>query len=79
MTRDLPAFVLDALCAQVYADLFFPEAGSTDKARAVKVCHACPVEGDCLEWALGQGDLQGIWGGTSEHDRKKLKARRNAA
>lgn len=78
MTRDLPDFVFDALCAQTDSEVFFPEAGSRDKAVAVKVCHSCPAEADCLEWAVLQPDLLGIWGGTSAHDRKKLRGEQAA-
>jgi WhiB family redox-sensing transcriptional regulator len=73
MTRDLPDFVFDALCAQTDSEVFFPEAGSRGKAVAVKVCRSCPAEVDCRKWAVAQPDLLGIWGGTSAHDRKKLR------
>jgi hypothetical protein len=33
------------------------------------------AQSDCLAWALEQGTtLQGIWGGTSQRDRKALSA-----
>jgi WhiB family redox-sensing transcriptional regulator len=58
--------------------LFFPERGaSTTEAKAV--CAGCPVTEDCLWFALGATDDRvpvqkfGIWGGTSERERRRLR------
>ena len=62
----------DALCRQVGMDLFFPEKGETPKA-AKQVCAACPVRAECLAEALA-GDIRfGVWGGTSERERRQLR------
>lgn len=60
-----------ALCAQTDPDLFFPEKGGTT-AAARRVCRACEVRTDCLEWALENGERYGIWGGLSERQRRKI-------
>jgi WhiB family transcriptional regulator, redox-sensing transcriptional regulator len=69
-------WVADALCAQVDTELFFPpKGGSTYEAKAV--CARCPVAADCLDYALSlpqQVDYYGIWGGTSERERRRLRA-----
>jgi WhiB family redox-sensing transcriptional regulator len=68
----------DGLCAQTDPDAFFPErGGSTRDAKAV--CRACPVRNECLSYALEQDERFGIWGGTSERERRELRRDRAAA
>jgi WhiB family redox-sensing transcriptional regulator len=67
----------DAACRDADPDLFFPIA-STGPAldqidRAKRVCAACPVRRPCLMWALEQGIEYGIWGGTSEAERRAIR------
>jgi len=40
--------------------------------RAKDVCSRCPVVDDCLEYAVGIRETHGIWGGTSEVERRVL-------
>ena len=77
----------DAACRATDPDLFFP-VGTTGAAlvqidSAKAVCRQCPVQGDCLEFALATNQDSGIWGGTSEEERRKLRrawvARQKAA
>lgn len=72
----LPDWYDDALCAQVDQELFWPERGGST-AEAKRVCRACPVVDQCLAYALANGEREGIWGGTSPTERKKM--RRSAA
>lgn len=66
-----------ALCMQVGYELFFLEKGETS-TDAKKVCGRCQVRQDCLEAALNDPDTDGIWGGTTERERRKMrKQRRN--
>ncbi len=59
------------LCAQTDPELFFPEkGGSTRPAKAV--CAGCPVRAQCLEHALAHDERYGVWGGTSERERRRL-------
>lgn len=67
-----------ALCAQTDPEAFFPEPGIT-ATDAKRVCRACPVRKECLEYALDNGEQFGVWGGVSERDRRLLARRRNAA
>jgi WhiB family redox-sensing transcriptional regulator len=66
----------DGLCAQTDPEAFYPAVGenATD-ARAV--CAACPVRSQCLAYALEHDERFGVWGGTSERERRAL--RRDAA
>jgi len=37
------------------------------------VCEACPVQAACLQFALATNQDSGIWGGSTEEDRRKLR------
>jgi len=65
-----------ALCAEVGGDFWFPEKGGSTR-EAKQVCRTCEVRAQCLDYALEHGILCGIWGGTSELERRRL--RRQAA
>lgn len=67
----------DAACRHTNAELFFP-AGSTgaavDQIEAARaVCGRCPVKAECLQFALETNQEAGIWGGTDEDERRKLR------
>lgn len=62
-----------ALCAEVDADLFFADKGESHLVTAAKrVCAACEVRAECLQFALDHGERFGVWGGLSERDRRVL-------
>ena len=61
-----------ALCAQTDPEAFFPEKGGSTR-EAKRICVGCDVKGECLEYALGQDERFGIWGGLSERERRRLK------
>jgi len=65
-----------AACAGYPNTLFFPSVDATDESsieRAKAVCRVCPVIDACLEYALETNQRSGIWGGTSEKERKSLR------
>ncbi|MFD6418460.1 WhiB family transcriptional regulator [Streptomyces sp. NPDC060194] len=72
----------EAACLHEDPELFFPVGqsgpGLSDQQRALAVCAGCPVRAACLEWALEIGRPTGVWGGTTEDDREKLRRRRHA-
>lgn len=57
-------------------ELFFVDKGAytTDAAKAV--CRSCPVIAECLE--LGIDERHGVWGGTTEPERRVLRRQRRA-
>jgi WhiB family redox-sensing transcriptional regulator len=57
-------------------ELFFPDPAHGKKAAdaAKMVCAGCFVRGQCLDHALTNHEV-GIWGGTTEKDRKRIQAR----
>ena len=65
-----------ALCAEVDPELFFPLKGKfLDAQNAKRICNRCELKQKCLEYALKDPELKGIWGGTSEPDRFKMRNR----
>jgi WhiB family redox-sensing transcriptional regulator len=68
-----PAWHDGAACRGRGIDSWFPVQGRRpDDARAV--CGRCPVLEECRRWALDQGpELQGVWGGLTEADRRQLR------
>jgi WhiB family redox-sensing transcriptional regulator len=66
-----------AACQDVDPELFFP-IGTSGPAllqvnEAKQVCRACPVRRPCLRWALERGEDAGVWGGTTEDERRILR------
>jgi WhiB family redox-sensing transcriptional regulator len=68
------------LCAETDPEAFFPERGSSFGVvrQAKALCKRCPYTNECLEWALTHTEL-GIWGGTTERERRSLKRSRRIA
>ncbi|WP_456858652.1 WhiB family transcriptional regulator [Geodermatophilus sp. SYSU D00691] len=66
---------LDALCAETDPEAFFPEKGGSTR-EAKRVCAGCPVRLQCLEFALGNDERFGIWGGLSERERRRIRLQR---
>ncbi len=66
-----------AACRDTNPDLFFP-VGTTGPAieqieQAKAVCNQCMSQAPCLEFALINNQDSGVWGGTSEEERRKLR------
>lgn len=66
-----------AACRHVDANLFFP-VGTTgtaiDSIAAAKaVCGSCPARDACLQFALETKQEDGVWGGTDEVERRRLR------
>lgn len=64
-------------------DLFdIPEGllGGQLQARqeaAKQMCDSCPVRIPCLRYALDNSDTTGIWGGTTDEERARIRKRRD--
>ncbi|HYH30491.1 MAG TPA: WhiB family transcriptional regulator [Pseudonocardia sp.] len=68
-----------AACRDEDPELFFPLSevgpGARQADRAKALCARCPVATQCLEYALGNGLDHGIFGGTTETERRALRRR----
>lgn len=60
------------------ARIFYPARGE-DTTYPKALCGRCPVKDDCLDFALANREHYGIWGGTSERERRRIRRRRSAA
>jgi WhiB family redox-sensing transcriptional regulator len=67
-----------ALCAEIGGDWWFPEDNSRPEPEVLKVCGRCPVQAECLEFALENNEKYGVWGGLSPNKRKLLRRERVA-
>ncbi|WP_405578561.1 WhiB family transcriptional regulator [Streptomyces sp. NBC_01190] len=68
-----------AACRTEDPELFFP-VGQSGPAKlqtrqAMGVCARCPVRERCLSDALAAGDTSGVWGGTTEDERRAIRRR----
>jgi WhiB family redox-sensing transcriptional regulator len=71
------AWMSQALCAEVGTEMFFPEYGQSPR-HAKMICSRCNVQRECLEYALSESTVYGVWGGTTETDRRRMKQGRVA-
>jgi WhiB family redox-sensing transcriptional regulator len=66
-----------AKCLGSNPDLFFPLGVTGEplvQARAAKrVCQACMVRQPCLQFALETNQDTGVWGGTTEEERRTMR------
>jgi hypothetical protein len=83
MNHDHPAWHEDAACRDKPQEWFYGDEDRADKARhhpsltvnevarARDVCNECPVQMQCLEWAIVNREEFGIWGGSTAGQRKR--------
>lgn len=67
-----------AACKSADPNLFFPERGQ-DVGPAKRICRDCPVREECLDFALSKRIKEGVWGGTSERQRRTMRPARPTA
>jgi WhiB family redox-sensing transcriptional regulator len=72
-TRNLD-WKADAACRDLDTDIFFPD-NDANAAPALEVCASCPVRQACLDFALSTRQNDGVWGGHTETERRKLRRR----
>ncbi len=66
----------DSSCAGMDSEVFFPP--SEDEAAAMpakEICALCPAQEQCLSYALATNQTEGVWGGMSAGDRRRLRRR----
>ena len=68
-----------ARCLGANPELFYPS--HDDPAEGAKeICYVCPVREPCLEHAITAREKQGVWGGLTEKERRRLiRQRRKSA
>ncbi|WP_016881504.1 MULTISPECIES: WhiB family transcriptional regulator [unclassified Rhodococcus (in: high G+C Gram-positive bacteria)] len=69
-----------AWCLGADTGMFFSPTGEGRKARdrrenaAKTLCAQCPVIDACRNYALTAGETYGVWGGTTEKERRRAAA-----
>lgn len=65
-----------AACSGSDNDIFFPIGEDEDvSAPAKSICAACPVSEECLQYALATNQTEGVWGGLSGPERRRMRRR----
>jgi WhiB family redox-sensing transcriptional regulator len=74
-----PSWRNKAACHGLDPHTFYPE--TDEEAEAAKqVCSVCPVQMACLEYALQRREKEGVWGGCTERERRRIiRQRRRTA
>jgi len=73
------AWYLDGACRGLQLAVFYPDPDNeADVARALEVCAGCAVRDACLDQALTRRETTGIWGGTTERERRRILRRRRS-
>lgn len=81
LTGEAPALVVSvdrpewwdaARCRGVDPNVFYPFTDA-DVAAAKAVCAQCPVRQACLDHALAHREDDGVWGGATERERRRMK------
>lgn len=60
------------LCFGTYDEVFFPDSYGGREAQAI--CNRCPVQVECLEYAVKTRPPYGVWGGMTRSIRIKFTA-----
>ena len=73
-----PSWHALAACRSVGVDTFFVERGGQFDGGQRQLCESCPVRQECLEVAMADTLLDGLWGGTTPAERKAMRRGRVA-
>jgi WhiB family redox-sensing transcriptional regulator len=66
-------------CRGLDPTIFYPDEDD-DSSDAKSVCAECRVRVTCLEFALSHREKQGVWGGATERERRRIiRQRRRSA
>lgn len=70
-----------AACQGLDPAIFYPSSeDDLDAAPAKAVCAECAVREACLEYALAVREKDGVWGGATERERRRMiRQRRRTA
>lgn len=73
-----PLWHEQAGCRHESVEMFFSEEAA-DVRAALRVCRACPVREPCYQQAMANREYFGVWGGTTERERRRVfRAERRA-
>ena len=67
-------FKTHALCQNAPINWFYPPKGTPPIGK--KLCHICPLQPECLTYAINNQINHGLWGGMTERERFTERAKR---
>lgn len=67
-----PSWSSRGVCNDLDPELFYPARGESTK-EPKQACSQCRIAAQCLSFALESGEKHGIWGGTSERERRRMR------
>lgn len=74
-----PTWRQRAACQGIDPEVFYP-VSDEEAEEAKEICGLCPVRQPCLEHALARREKDGVWGGATERERRRiLRQRRKSA
>ena len=62
-----------AACFGIEPNVFFP-VSEEEAGPALTYCGICKIREECLAWALKNGERYGVWGGTTEQQRRRIQS-----
>ena len=72
--EDMPTWRDDASCRGMDISVFFPDESDVAAiSNAKNICGGCPVQQDCVAYAVEHNQTDGVWGGTTRQERRKLR------
>lgn len=70
-------WIVLAACRDVESSVFFAAVGMGDQyGSARRICATCAVVDACLEYAMKNEIYEGMWGGMSPNQRRRLRRER---
>ena len=82
MLHKRPDWYLRAACRGLSPDLFYGEREAGNESNihnAIEVCRSCPVIMECLQYAISEGEIYGVWGGVSPKKRRPSQIKKTIA
>jgi WhiB family transcriptional regulator, redox-sensing transcriptional regulator len=81
IAQETPEWYYNAQCIGTSSEIFFPDGrGESVKyakmiSLAKSICGECTVRRQCLEYAMDSNQPDGVWGGKTLRERKRLRVR----
>lgn len=70
-----PEWHIRAACRGADTALFLSGRGRSASTAAIAICAGCVVRDECLDYAMSDIELVGVWGGTTTEERRQLRRR----
>jgi WhiB family redox-sensing transcriptional regulator len=68
-----PEWHLEAACRGADTALFLSGRGRNASTAAIAVCATCVVRDECLDYAMSDIEIVGVWGGTTTEERRRIR------